>query len=143
MPDDLPCFQRLFHIDDPLVLRTAECQCHAVELLDKLAVHENVDQSSASHPYTRISPGSHREALYRKDNRYSTRYFSSGISHALSLRTGEVPAGSPAQRVLHQEAISPSTKSGSSAFNNISSVSSVNGFPYPKSHATSLKQFLQ
>ena len=45
MPDDLPCFQRLFHIDDPLVLRTAECQCHAVELLDKLAVHENVDQT--------------------------------------------------------------------------------------------------
>ena len=51
-----------------------------------------------SHRYTHISPGSHREALYRKDNRYSTRYFSSGISRALSLRTGEVPAGSPAQR---------------------------------------------
>ena len=45
MPDDLPCFQRLFHIDDPLVLRTAECQCHAVELLNKLAVHEDIDQA--------------------------------------------------------------------------------------------------
>ena len=45
MPDDLPCFQRLFHVDDPLVLRTAECQCHAVELLDKLAVHEDIDQA--------------------------------------------------------------------------------------------------
>ena len=61
--------------------------------------------SLTSHPYTHISPGSHREALYRKDNRYSTRYFSSGISRALSLRTGEVPAGSPVQRVLRQEAI--------------------------------------
>ena len=45
MPDDLPCFQRPFHIDDPLVLRTAECQCYAVELLNKLAVHEDIDQA--------------------------------------------------------------------------------------------------
>ena len=45
MPDDFPCFQRLFHIDNPLVLRTAECQCHAVELLNKLAVHEDIDQA--------------------------------------------------------------------------------------------------
>ena len=45
MPDDLPCFQRLFHIDDPLVLRTAECQCHAVKFLNKLAVHEDIDQA--------------------------------------------------------------------------------------------------
>ena len=45
MPDDLPCFQRLFHIDNPLVLRTAECQCHAVKFLNKLAVHEDIDQA--------------------------------------------------------------------------------------------------
>ena len=46
MPDDLPCFQRLFHIDNPLVLRTAECQCHAVKFLNKLAVHEDIEDKN-------------------------------------------------------------------------------------------------